>query len=139
MPHWQLFYHLVWATKNREPLITAVREEFLYQDIRNRASRLRCIPYAIGGTEDHLHIILSIPPTLSISDVVKHLKGGSSRTLNQQMPISSDKFKWQTEYGVFSLGRKQLDKAVQYVQNQKEHHAVGSVINVLEQINPTRQ
>lgn len=137
MPYWQLFYHLVWATKNREPLITAARETLLYGDICSRANRLGCIPYAVGGTEDHIHVILSIPPSLSISDVVKQLKGGSSRMLNQQVPISPDRFKWQTEYSVFSLGRKQLDNAIRYVQHQKEHHAVGSVNKVLEQIHAT--
>ncbi|MEM7062099.1 MAG: IS200/IS605 family transposase [Cyanobacteria bacterium P01_B01_bin.77] len=136
MPYWQLFYHLVWATKNREPLITTVREDLLYRDIRSRANRLGCIPYAIGGTENHIHVILTIPPSLSISDVVKQLKGGSSRMLNQQNSVSPDKFKWQTEYSVFSLGRKQLDKAIRYVQHQKEHHAVGSIIKALELTRP---
>ncbi|MFG6104500.1 IS200/IS605 family transposase [Leptothoe sp. EHU-05/26/07-4] len=132
MSLWQLYYHLVWATKNREPLITEAHEQLLYPDIRSRADRLGCISYAIGGTEDHIHLILSIPPNLAITEVVKQLKGGSSYTLNQRVPIA-DKFRWQKEYGVFSLGRKQLDRAVKYVRHQKEHHKVGSVIDVLEQ------
>ncbi len=132
MSLWQLYYHFVWSTKNRESLITETHEQLLYPDIRSRADRLGCIPHAVNGTENHIHLILSIPPHRSVSEVVKQLKGGSSYTLNQRLP-TMNKFYWQKEYGVFSLGRRQLDSAIRYVEKQKEHHATGSVIEMLEQ------
>ena len=132
MSLWQLYYHFVWSTKNREPLITETYEKFLYRYIRSRANRLGCISHAVGGTEDHIHLVMSVPPTLAVADVVQKLKGGSSYTLNQRVS-TTEKFNWQREYGVFSLGRKQLDIAIKYVENQKEHHASGSVVRVLEQ------
>ncbi|WP_322743741.1 IS200/IS605 family transposase [Vasconcelosia minhoensis] len=135
MSFWQLYYHLVWATKKRDALITKAHEERLYQYLRSKASKLECITYAIGGTEDHIHLILSIPPKLSISQVVRQLKGSSSHELNQNISSSENRFGWQTEYGAFSLGKKQLHRAVEYVERQKEHHAAGSVISVLEQTN----
>lgn len=77
--------------------------------------------------------MVSIPPTLSIADFVKKIKGSSAHYLNQALSASSNKFGWQEGYGVFSLGGKQLDQAVNYVINQKTHHSKGTAIVSLEQ------
>ena len=131
MPFCQLYYHLVWSTKNREPLIKTAYEQLLYASIQGKVKQLRCICYAIGGNENHIHLVLAVPPHLPITEVVKQIKGSSSYSFNKQAS-TSDKFYWQKEYGAFSLGRKQLEKAVEYVRHQKEHHAAGSLIEVLE-------
>jgi REP element-mobilizing transposase RayT len=85
----------------------------------------------IGGVEDHIHLIVSIPPKIAIAEFVKKIKGSSSRLLNN---IKNDalQFSWQEGYGVFSLGSKQLDRAIAYVQHQKEHHAKNTAIAALE-------
>ncbi len=70
---------------------------------------------------------------LSIADFVKNIKGSSAYHLNQALSASSNKFGWQEGYGVFSLGGKQLEQAVNYVLNQKTHHANGTAIASLEQ------
>jgi putative transposase len=67
-----------------------------------------------------MHLIVAIPPSRSIADVVKRLKGASSHHLNQM--IYKGSFAWQRGHGVLSLGQRQLDVAQQYVQNQKQHH-----------------
>lgn len=133
MALWRLYYHLVWATKERQPLIFTQREVELYNYVIGKADTLSCIVHGIGGTENHIHLIVSIPPALSISDFVKTIKGSSAHYLNHSKLASSNKFGWQEGYGVFSLGSKQLDQAVNYVKNQKAHHANGTVINSLEQ------
>ena len=133
MAMWRLYYHLVWATKERQPLISPQKETELYHYIISKADTLNCIVHAIGGTENHIHLIVSIPPTQSIAEFVKNIKGSSSHYLNQiwQNP---NRFGWQEGYGVFSLGQRQLEQAVAYVINQKEHHLQNTVNSHLEQI-----
>lgn len=132
MSYWRLYYHLVWATKQRLPLIKPELETKLYGYIIGKADYLGCITHAINGTENHIHIVASIPPSLSISQYVKRIKGSSSHHWNYTLANDSDKFSWQEGYGVFSLGSKQLETAVNYVKNQKIHHSQGTVIAVLE-------
>jgi putative transposase len=133
MPLWRLFYHLVWATQERKPLITPAHEQILYPHIKGKADFLECQLHAIGGIEDHIHLIVSIPPKLSISDFAKRIKGSSARYLNQELANDNYKFAWQHEYGVFSLGEQRLEWAIAYVENQKQHHLTGKVVKVLEQ------
>jgi REP element-mobilizing transposase RayT len=133
MALWRLYYHLVWATKERQPLINSDREDELYRYIIAKADDLGCIVHAIGGVEDHIHLVVSIPPTLAIADFVKKIKGSSAHYLNQSLSTSLDKFGWQEGYGVFSMGGKQLEQAVEYVKNQKAHHLDGTAIASLEQ------
>ena len=134
MALWRLYYHLVWATKDRQPLITKKRETKLYGYIINKADELDTIIHAINGIENHIHLVASIPPKISISDFVKKIKGSSSHYLNHSDAVE-DMFAWQRGYGVFSLGRKQLEQAVIYVKNQKEHHLQGTTIASLEEDN----
>ncbi|MBD2203019.1 IS200/IS605 family transposase [Calothrix sp. FACHB-1219] len=134
MALWRLYYHLVWATKDGQSLITANRETQLYNYIIGKADALDSIIHAIGGIDNHIHLVASIPPRLSIADFVQTIKGSSAHHLNHTSP-SQDAFGWQRGYGVFSLGSKQLEQAVIYVKNQKEHHLNGTVIASLEQHN----
>ncbi|MBD2012756.1 IS200/IS605 family transposase [Microcoleus sp. FACHB-53] len=133
MALWRLYYHLVWATKERQPLINSDREDELYRYIIAKADDIRCIVHAIGGVEDHIHLVVSIPPKLAIADFTKKIKGSSAHHLNQALSASLNKFGWQEGYGVFSLGGKQLEQAVDSVKNQKAHHLNGTAIASLEQ------
>ncbi|XZN92084.1 MAG: IS200/IS605 family transposase [Microcoleus sp.] len=133
MAMWRLYYHLVWATKERQPLIHPQRETELYNYIIGKGDTLNCIVHAIGGTENHIHLIVSIPPRQSIAEFVKNIKGSSSHYLNQTLQ-NPNRFGWQEGYGVFSLGQTQLEQAVTYVINQKQHHLQNTVNSHLEQI-----
>ena len=130
MTLWRTYYHLVWATRDRTPLITNALEPELYRFIKAKSLSLNCPFYAIGGIADHIHLLVSIPPSLAISDFVKRIKGSSSRHINCM--FTQQTFAWQREYGVFSLGRKQLDQAVSYVLQQKHHHQNQTLIPLLE-------
>ena len=132
MAFWRIYYHLVWATKGRQNLITLQRETSLYKYIVGKADSLDCIIHAIGGTENHIHLVASIPPNLAISDFVKKIKGSSAHQFNIESPPDVEKFSWQGGYGIFSLGSKQLNEAVAYVNNQKQHHSQGTAIASLE-------
>lgn len=128
MPFWRSFYHLVWATKNREPLITPDIEPRLHAYVVRKAAELGV--YVINGWTDHVHLVVAIPPHVSVSDLVKHLKGASSHDLNQQK--LDVHFGWQRGYGVLTLGQRQRPEAEAYVGSQKEHHRAESIIRWLE-------
>lgn len=131
MALWQLYYHLVWATKERLPLIQPSWEGDLHRYIIGKADGLGCIVHGVNGTEDHIHLVVSIPPTLAISEFVKKIKGSSSNYRNKTM-AADDRFQWQAGYGVFSLGKRQLGTAIAYVENQKQHHANNQIWTALE-------
>jgi putative transposase len=133
MALWRLYYHLIWGTKNRQPLIDDKREARLYPYIVSKADSLNCIVHAIDGTENHIHAIVSIPPKIAIAEFVKSIKGSSSHYLNQNFS-NFPQFSWQEGYGIFSLGEKQLNIALEYVKNQKIHHQQNTAIAILEQI-----
>ena len=130
MPFWRTYYHLVWATKNREPWITPDIEPRLYAYIVHKAAELGVFVYAINGWTDHTHLIVAIPPHVSVAELVKHLKGASSHDLNQQGLAAH--FGWQRGYGVLTLGQRQKPDAEAYVSNQKEHHRLDTAIAWLE-------
>lgn len=132
MPYWRLFYHVVWGTKNRLALIDPAWEKDLHGYIWGKATALGCIPHAIGGMPDHMHVAISIPPKLPVATLIGQLKGASSHHVNQKYVGGS--FMWQAEYGVLSFSEKSLSIVVDYVNNQKKHHANHSLNLELETI-----
>jgi len=121
MAFWRLYYHLVWATKNREHLIQPEIEDWLYAYIVRKAAELGVYIYAINGWYDHIHLVVSIPPKHAVAYVVKRLKGASSHEVNQTDRIDYQ-FGWQRGYGALSLGERQRPRAEAYVADQKQHH-----------------
>ena len=121
MAFWRLYYHVVWATKNREDLIDAEIEAQLHGYIIGKAQELGVRVYAINGWHDHMHLLVSIPPKHAVAYVVKTLKGGSSYHLNQTDRLDRQ-FAWQRGYGALSLGQRQVPMAESYINDQKEHH-----------------
>jgi putative transposase len=133
MPYWRLYYHLVWATKERMPLITSSVESELHGHLRGKAHALGAIVHEVEGVDDHIHMVVSIPPKVSISDFVGQLKGASAFHINH-LPDSQRNFGWQRGYGAISVGPSGVDRAVSYVYNQKEHHKQGTTIEALERV-----
>jgi putative transposase len=132
MPYWRLFYHIVWATKNRLDLIDPTWEKDLYGYIWGKSITWECIPHAIGGISDHIHLAISIPPKLDVATLIGRLKGSSSHHINENYAHGS--FKWQSEYGVSSFSEKALASIVAYINNQKKHHTENTFNGVLEHI-----
>ena len=121
MAFWRLYYHLVWATKNREHLIQPKVEPRLHAYIITKASELGVYVYAINGWYDHVHLVVSIPPKHAVAYIVKRLKGASSHDINQAGDLDYQ-FAWQRGYGALSLGELQRPTAEAYVAHQKQHH-----------------
>ena len=99
--------------------------------MENEANRKKCIVLAINGIEDHVHLVLEIPPTWATAEIIKQIKGASSLFVNETLhpPVH---FKWQGGYSAFTISRWDLAKVIGYVRNQKEHHASGAVKEQLE-------
>lgn len=87
--------------------------------------------HAVGGTENHVHVAATIPPSLLISEWIGKLKGGSSFYINHEI-ANRKLLSWQDGYGVVSFGTKDLKWVIEYVKNQKEHHARGTTKERLE-------
>ena len=130
MSFWRTYYHLVWSTKDRQPMITAQVEPRLYAYLAHKAAEVGAFVYAVNGIADHVHLIVAIPPHVSVSQLVKQLKGASSHDLNQQG--LDMQFAWQRGYGVLTLGQRQRADAEAYVRAQKEHHGQSTTVASLE-------
>jgi REP element-mobilizing transposase RayT len=122
----EVYFHFTWATKNRLPLLTPDIERRLHRCIASEIQRLGCQVLAINGVEDHVHIVLKAPTNVSPAQIAKQAKGVSSHFARESIS-DCESFNWQEGYGVFSLSRPHKDRALLYVQNQKQHHANGTV------------
>jgi REP element-mobilizing transposase RayT len=129
-PFTQLYVHLVWATWQRLPLLTAALEAPLYSALAAKCSELRCRLLAVGNVEDHLHVLVQLAATVSVAELVKHLKGSSSHLLNHEALAQG--FKWQGAYGAFTVSKKALPAVTAYCRDQKDHHAQRTTYAVLE-------
>ena len=132
MPYWRMFYHIVWGTKNREEFISPTWESDLYGYLWGKATALGCIPHAIGGMPDHVHVAISIPPKLAVAKTIGLLKGSSSHHINAN--YLNGVFAWQAEYGAFTFSERALPVIVAYVKNQKKHHAENTLNVQMEEL-----
>jgi putative transposase len=117
-----LHYHIVFSTKHREPWINPDIETQIWSVLAGAAKRHRITPLAIGGFDDHIHALVGIPPSLSMSNAVQFLKGTSSRQLHLAIP-SLQGHGWQDGYGAFAVSKSLIPKVENYVLGQREHHA----------------
>jgi REP element-mobilizing transposase RayT len=114
-------FHCVFSTKERRPLIKPELRERLWPFLGGIARQNKMKAIEIGGVEDHVHILLSLPSTLPISKALQLIKGGSSKWVHGNFPELRG-FAWQEEYGAFSVSVSQLDKTIEYVKGQEAHH-----------------
>ncbi len=123
MPHTfaNLRYHLVFSTKGRFPHIVPGIRERLYHYIGGIIREHDGLSMEIGGIEDHIHILASLRPRFSISEMLQKIKGGSSSWLNKQK-LCPQHFAWQTGYAAFSVSESQVDPVRRYIQRQPQHH-----------------
>ena len=133
MPYWQLYYHLVWATKNRDPLITPGLEAMLHKYLRGKGLDLGGVVHAVGGIDDHVHVVVSIPPRISVATYVGRLKGASSHWVTH-VSGHEGPFAWQEGYGAISFGKRALPQVVKYVQRQRDRHQSGKIIPAMERV-----
>ena len=123
MPHSfaSILIHYVFSTKNREKTITPDLQKQLWLYMEEIARKNKMKTLAIGGTEDHVHLLLSLPVSISVAKAVQLIKGSSSKWIHDTFEKHSS-FQWQTGYGAFSISISHINHTIAYIYGQKEHH-----------------
>jgi putative transposase len=121
----ELVYHFTWTTRDRLPLITSDVEAHLLPFVEDKCRELGYWLHAINCVEDHIHLLVTLKPSDSVSDVARKLKGSSSHFINKQL-LLGDVLYWQRGYGVLSLRKKDIPVVADYIRRQKEHHQTKS-------------
>ena len=116
-----LLYHLVFSTKNRIPLVTAGIREDLYSYIGGIIRGERGTLLEIGGMPDHVHLLVKLRPTISMSEMLNRIKAKSSKWVNEER-AKLRKFGWQEGYAAFSVSESQVRRVRAYTRNQDSHH-----------------
>ena len=114
-----VYCHFVWSTKNRESFITSEIKPSLYNFIGSVMTRRKWQLIAIGGVEDHIHILMKKNSRDHESDIVCRIKSNSSRFIRENF---NPNFAWQTGYAVFSVDKPSLKRTKNYINNQEDHH-----------------
>ena len=117
----QVHLQFVFAVKYREALIHSAWEKELYKYITGIIQHHQHKMICINGMPDHVHILVGMRPTQSVSELLQDIKGSSSKWINEQKLVKG-RFEWQQGYGAFSYGKSQVKDVIRYIENQKEHH-----------------
>lgn len=117
----QILYHIVFATKHREPVLDNPHCEDLYRFIWGCMEKRHCHLYRIGGIEDHMHILASLHPATALSDLIKEIKTASSAWIKGQGVFPGFRH-WQDGYGAFTHRNEDRHGLIEYIRNQDAHH-----------------
>jgi putative transposase len=118
-----LHYHVIFSTKQRERWITQDIEQRVWAYLGGIARENDLKPLLIGGVDDHVHMLLSIPPPIPVSEALKRIKGGSSGWVKENF-CNLQGFGWQDGYGAFTVSKSQIHEVEEYIRGQREHHRV---------------
>ncbi|MBI5217312.1 MAG: IS200/IS605 family transposase [Bacteroidia bacterium] len=121
MGYIKIWIHLVWTTKNREPLLSKEIRYLLFEHIRENANNKDIFIDFINGHLEHIHCLISLKPGQSIDNILMLLKGESSYWINKNK-LTKTKFAWQDEYFAVSVSESVVDRVRDYIKNQEEHH-----------------
>ena len=126
-----IFYHIVFGVKNRLPLISADFRQDLWRMIGATCDKHDMRALAVGGTADHVHVLLTTRASTTVSSAVKIIKGSSSKWIND-LHVPDRIFAWQSGYGVFTVSLSRTQAVARYIQNQEKHHEAMSIDRELE-------
>ena len=116
----RVYVHVVWSTWQRQPMLTESVLVRAWSCIRRAVDAGGAVCVAVGGTADHVHLLVRVPPAVSLASVVKRAKGATSHLIGEIAPELG--FRWQEGYGAFSVDPECLGKVEQYIANQAAHH-----------------
>ena len=117
--HVHSFFHIVFSTKQRIACIPTTAQDRLWNYLAGIARNHRIQTLAVGGTANHVHLLLALPPDIALADAVRVLKTNSSRFMRE----GSRLFAWQEGYGAFSVSPSQVERVKRYIANQAAHHS----------------
>ena len=114
-----ILVHVVFSTSSRAPLLTNDMRPEMHAYLGGILRELKAVPIVIGGTADHVHLLLRLPADLAVADCLRVVKTNSSRWAKERWQRP---FAWQGGYGAFSVSESRRDTVIRYIQNQEEHH-----------------
>src|SRR5437667_8421912 len=119
MSHTKLACHIVFATKERAPMLTNELRPDMHKFIGGIIRNIKGMPIEIGGVADHVHVLAGVPPTLSVAQFIGKIKANSSRWAGIR---TNGRFAWQVRYAAFSVSESDVESLRHYIRNQEEHH-----------------
>ena len=119
MSYAQLYFHIVFGTKDHVPLIADSWEDEMYRYLGGIIRGQKSEPIEINGMPDHVHLLVRLSPVIAISDLMRELKANSSKWARK---THEPKFGWQRRYGAFSISESDSDAEREYIRRQKIHH-----------------
>ncbi|MBK8205439.1 MAG: IS200/IS605 family transposase [Planctomycetes bacterium] len=119
----KLLTHIMFSTKNRDRTIAAEVQPKLHAYLGGIVRDLGGSALAAGGVEDHVHLLVILPPRLALSDTMREIKSGSSRWMKEE---HEPKFAWQTGFTAFSVSQTKVAETIKYIETQAEHHRIKS-------------
>ncbi len=127
----QIYYHFIWATRGRQPLITSELEPHLHRYIRHKCEEMSVFIQALNSMPDHVHLACTLPTYLAIADFLEAIKGSSAHFINH-LPDGAFCLYWQPGYGALTFAKRDLPRIVAYINNQKIHHRDGKLSSPME-------
>lgn len=118
--HLSLHYHVVFSTKERQPVIAPEWRDRLHAYLGGIVRNLDGVAESVGGVADHVHLLLGLRATHCLADLVRDVKSVSSRWVHEEIPLAS--FAWQEGYGAFTVSASQREMVSDYIRRQEEHH-----------------
>ena len=133
MSYTQIYYHIVYSTKNRLPVLKEDGRKQLYSYLWGILKNKKCYLYQIGGTDDHIHFLISLHSTVCLANLVRDIKKSSTAWIKQEK-IFHQFSGWQNEYGAFTKSHSDKDMIISYIKNQPEHHRNESFIDEFKRL-----
>jgi REP element-mobilizing transposase RayT len=121
----QIIYQIVFSTKKRKKTLQKEKRKILFRYIWGVLKNKQCHLYRINGVEDHIHIVISLHPSVALADLIKDIKISSSKMIKTEK-LFPDFDGWQDGYGAFTYHSDLLNTLIEYVKNQEEHHKIAS-------------
>jgi REP element-mobilizing transposase RayT len=133
MSYVQSYYHIVFSTKHRAPVLHKGQRETLFRYLWGILKNKHCHLYRINAVEDHLHLLTSIHPTLALADLIRELKTSTSAWIKKEN-VFPEFSGWQTKYAAFTKSHSHRDSVVEYIKNQEAHHQHEGFLDELKRL-----
>jgi putative transposase len=117
----QIYYHVVFSTKGREPALAKDRRKDLFRYIWGILNSNHCHLHRLNGVEDHIHFLMSLHPTVALATLIRDLKTSTTAWIRQENVFEGFPG-WQDGYGAFTKSHEDRDRIIEYIKNQEEHH-----------------
>ncbi len=128
----QIYYHITFSTKHRDPVFVKERRDDLYRYIWGILKNKQCHLYRVNGVEDHIHLLTALHPKVNLADLVRELKTSTSSWIKGEA-VFPEFTHWQDGYGAFTKSHADKDKAIEYIKGQEEHHKHVSFLEEIRQ------